>query len=169
MPRTLGQEDWLRLLDQDPLQAEKKYEALRLKLVKFFEWNNASSPEDLAQDVMFKAFKRIAEGQNIYAENPHSYFFGFARKVLQEAWKGHKFDELGPDHGTFIPSAEHMLDLKRCLENLPDEERKLIVLYQSEEPSSLCIRMGISIDNLRLRIHRIRRKLQDCCDGEVST
>ena len=79
-----GQDPLLRLLDPDPSAASEKLRRLRARLVRYFEWNQCSSPEDLAQESLMRCIRRLSEGQQVYAADPVSYIFGFAKTVLME-------------------------------------------------------------------------------------
>ena len=165
----------LSVLDPDPVCASEKYAALRLKLLKYFEWNRAAWPEDLAHEVICRALARIHEGQPVYASNPQSYFFGVARNVLMEHWKRMPdplpLSEAPETRMVSIEGAEQTerrLLLSECLQQLPPDDRDLIVRYYSE--GSDCVRqhMGISSNALRIRIHRIKARLEQWAATGIS-
>ena len=59
--------------------------------------------------------------------------------------------------------------LEKCLQELSPQERQLIEGYYQGERSQkvekrkqLAARMGIGIGELRVRVHRLRRKLNEC-------
>lgn len=45
-------------LDCDPTSAWEKYRGLRLRLVKFFEWNQCSFPEELADEALYRVARK---------------------------------------------------------------------------------------------------------------
>src|SRR5579863_7710552 len=77
-------ESLLRLFDQDRDWAGEKYELLRRKLIKFFEWNSCFPSEDLADET----FNRL--GQKIGKEEIRDvvgFAWGIAKNVRREARK----------------------------------------------------------------------------------
>jgi len=84
--------DYLRLFDPDPVRAAAKYADLFRRLVKFFEWRQCRSPEDLAQETMSRALAKIPS-VTIVALDPAAYFFGFAKNLVREDRKGARRDE----------------------------------------------------------------------------
>ena len=75
----------LTCLDPDRERAGIRYEIVRLKLVKFFEWRGCESPEDQADETINRVARRIDEGEVI--NNLESYFLGVARLLLLESEK----------------------------------------------------------------------------------
>jgi hypothetical protein len=64
----------------------------------------------------------------------------------------------------------HLACLRACLDRLPAAERRLALLAhrggereRAEARRRLAAELGISADDLRLSIHRLRRQLADCC------
>ena len=167
----------LACLDSDREQAGSEYEQLRKKLLKFFEWRGSPFPEDNADETLNRVARRIQEGVEI--KNLQSYLLGTARFVLQESFRR-------PEQGIInleqIPSpvdnktadqsdSETRLGcLEKCLRELPDESRHLISSYYEEycskkkERQQLAKQMGIPMNALRIRVHRIRIRLEQCVE-----
>ena len=80
----------LAQLDTDRQQAGTKYEALRRKLVKFFQWRGCSLPEDLADDTINRVARRVEEIAKTYERDPALYFYGVVNKILLEQLKKQK-------------------------------------------------------------------------------
>lgn len=166
----------LALLDEDRERAGEAYQAARLRLVKFFEWNNSGAPEEHADETINRVARKIEEGEQI--RTPPAYFLGVARHVLSEAYKRReaeraRLDEYARQDQT--PAADEESDvrrgcLERCLRELPAESRELIVEYYREEKRAkvewrrrLAERHGLATQNaLRIRAHRIRAQLEEC-------
>ena len=55
----------LACLDPDAETAGEKYEAIRQKLVKFFDWRGAHFPEDCADETLNRVTRKIDEGDVI--------------------------------------------------------------------------------------------------------
>ena len=179
-------------LDSDPERAAEKYEDLRHGLITFFECRRSHVPEDLADETINRVARRLAEGKDIYAGNPASYFYGVARNVLKEHWDARESAsasleamrpltislESGGQEAESLRLREKRLDcLERCLQGLASKDRDLISGYYSGETSvkvhnrkRLAERLGIPINALRIRALRIREKLEACverCQGSV--
>lgn len=165
----------LALLGEEPARAEELYRQLRERLLRFFEWNRCASPEDMAHETICRALRRFSEGQVLHAENPHSYFFGVAKNLLREQWKcaareplqlPDDFEGKGspPEPGVLYPVEQRIL-LGQSLRRLPPEESDLIVRYFSEGSDQLCATTGLSPNAIRIRVHRIRKKLEQYCCG----
>jgi DNA-directed RNA polymerase specialized sigma24 family protein len=180
-------ESLLRWLDPNREQAGEVYEQVRVKIMRFFEFQGCPFPEELADDTIQRAARKVSEGNVIRPTDPYIYFRGIARNVLLEYWKGRKkestmLDDLPPSNHPVINPAEvdnqrmartdkeRMLDcLDSCLGNLPDRSRNLFVEYNKDEKRgridnrmTLAKSIGIDITTLRNRIMRIREKLQKC-------
>lgn len=163
----------LALLAGESAGAEEQFRQLRAKLLRFFEWNHCQSPEDLAHETICRALRRFSEGQALTAENPHSYFFGIAKNLLREEWKRPASDPIHLpddfegegkplDSRTLYPVEQRIL-LGQSLRRLPPEESDLIMRYFTEGPDRLCAQTGVSPNAMRIRVHRIRKKLEQFC------
>ena len=172
----------LAVLDPDREAAGVKYEAIRARLLRLFEWRGCRTPESLADETIDRVSRRIDSGEEIQSEEPTAYFYGVARNVLKEYWTERKKEarseaemrvsERSPE-GESDPDQEE-LDVRlncldRCLASLPAESRELITrYYRSEKGEKISERMdlakGLEIapGTLRIRAHRIRRTLEDC-------
>ena len=57
--------------------------------------------------------------------------------------------------------------LRRCLARLPEDQRRLILRYHGEDDrirsrQELAEELGIALNALRIRAHRVRRDLEQC-------
>jgi len=177
---SLGQEAFdalLARLDSDREQAGRAYEDVRKKLLKFFEWRSCPFPEDYADEALNRVARRIQEGVQI--ENLQSYLLGTARFVLREAFRrpeqGQRNLEqisspIGKETADQGDSETRLQCLEGCLGKLPDESRRLISSYYEEysskkrERQQLAKQMGIPMNALRIRVHRIRIRLEECVE-----
>ncbi len=171
-------------LDSDPEQAAQKYVALRQRLAKFFECRGCNSTLDLADEVFNRVARRLSEGEIIRAADPAAYFYGVARNVLREYQESRErrfisLDELTPYETPLTDPTETELQgqqrqrldslmdcLEICLRELPEETRRLLLNYHRYEKrdrinarKEMAERMGITINALKIRVHRIRASL----------
>lgn len=177
----------LACLDQDRSRAAETYENVRRKLITFFECRGCFYAEDMADDTINRVARRLSEGTEIYANDPASFFFGVARRVLQEHWdaqskKAVPIDgllltkeivqdprELKEREANLLLLEQQIECLEKCLEELPPDNRELIIEYYHGEASArisnrkrLAEKLGIQVNALRLRALRIREKLETC-------
>ena len=81
-------EKLLALFDPDPDIAAIRYEEMRRRLRKFFEWNRVNDPDQLVDETFDRAARRIDEGVEV--RNLASYLTGIARLLLREYWVSHE-------------------------------------------------------------------------------
>lgn len=171
----------LAMLDHDRDQAAVKYEAIRRKLIRLFEWRGCEFPEDLADVTFDRVAKRMSEGVEVRSADPFGYFCGVAHLVYKEVWREMARKQKAFDSGDWPPSPpeeepeDHRLAcLKECLAQLPADQRHLLLEYHKGEDGNIRTRkrlageLDIPINALRIRVHRIRRKLEDCIESCLS-
>ena len=181
-----GFDKLLATLDTDRERAGAKYESLRVRLVKFFEWRNCESAEELTDTVFDRLVKKIQAGEQI--QNINAYSAAVAQFVFKEDCRRatHLFQTIEDN-----PAIENLtatggltetnetddsrLDcLEKCLAELPDENRRLVrAYYDTDERTMIATRkrladsLEVSLNNLRIRVCRLKAKLEvctkDCC------
>lgn len=166
----------LASLDPDRETAGQKYVLLRHKLVKYFEWHGAAFPDREADVTINRVARRMHEGQEVHSFN--AYCYGVARLVFSESLRAQQKErealECAPaaeaeEAGDELEDEARRACLDRCLRALPEEHRELIIGYYDDEKGRkierrkhLAARLGIPINALRIRAHRIRLKLEGC-------
>jgi DNA-directed RNA polymerase specialized sigma24 family protein len=167
----------LATLGPDRERAGERYERLRRKIIKFFEWRGCSWPEDHADDVLDRAMRRLDQGERI--ESLEGYCLGVARLVLREAAReGARRRAVLTDLAEAELPAEWPAEepqsscLDQCLALLPPADREVICEYyrgdkraRIDRRKALADRLGIRMNLLRLRAHRIRARLEACLRG----
>lgn len=166
---------FLLLLDPDRNRAGEQYENIRRKLVKFFQWRECELPEDHADEVLQRMIRKIAQGEDI--QNPFSYCYGVARKVLLEIRKNRMREQTAVEElSRSQTSANHKREpaeavecLNRCLQLLSPENTRLILKYYEDERGAkaenrkkLAEDLCIPLNALRIRAHRLREILERC-------
>jgi len=174
-PETLGM--FLARLSPDQEDAGKKYETLRIKLVRFFEWRGCHQTDYCADKTIDRVMQKMDEGQVI--SNFIGFVFGVARIVAKETWREQDHerpldDSVSPpvtERVTVEPEeAERRQDcFDRCIEALPADGRNLIISYYQDQGRKkidrrreLARKLGIPLNALRIRAHRIRKTLEEC-------
>ena len=160
-----------RLLEPDASCVDDGAQRCRSKLVKFFSWRRCEEPENLANETVSRLLKNIAEGQQISADHPYSYVYAIARNVFKEFLRDRKkratmtdVDELRD-----IPLPAQFADCRRlCLAQLSAAKLELLAMYYLDDVhrDDVAERHGLTINALRLQIHRhklaLRRCVEDC-------
>lgn len=172
----------LALLDPDPAKAARHYQLLRKKLTRLFEWRGARFPEDLADETVSRVARKLDEGVEIRSEDPYRYFCGVAHLVFKEVLRERKRERQLVDPGNWAPvqapdeepDDERMAVLQQCLDRLPEGNRHLILAYHEGERRErienrrlLADELDIPLNALRIRVHRIRAKLERCVEKRL--
>jgi DNA-directed RNA polymerase specialized sigma24 family protein len=165
----------LASLDEDRERAGEMYISIRARLVKFFEWRGCAAPDEIADETINRVTRKIFEGEHI--QNLQSYFYGVARLLFMETLKEQEKQRQALDHLSppILVVEDHTEKEARvacfegCLSRLPGEERSLIVGYHEEDRrakiehrKALAEKSEISLNALRITVHRIRIKLEKC-------
>jgi DNA-directed RNA polymerase specialized sigma24 family protein len=173
-------EKFLALLDADRETAGVKYESLRVRLIKFFEWRNCETAEELADTVFDRVLRKIAEGERI--QNLRAYSATVAQFVfkenlrnlarqnesLEENPNALNFAEQNPTEASEIENRRFDC-LEKCLSAMDLKTRKLLIAYHDTDERTI-IRMRrqiaesleISLNTLRIRVCRLKGKLENC-------
>jgi DNA-directed RNA polymerase specialized sigma24 family protein len=172
-------EKMLLWLDENRDVAGSKYEAIRLRLIKIFDYRRCTNSEELTDIVFDRVLKKIDENavpidRNAVSNdgNPALYFFKVANNIYRENLRKPITVELPDDIA--LDEAEDSIHpyyecLKKCLKTLSDENRNFIVGYYEEEKQAkinlhkkLAQSLGIQVKRLHSRAFRIRASLQKC-------
>lgn len=168
----------LVFLDPDRHQAGLQYETIRRRLVRLFEWRGFGNAEDLTDETFNRVARRIQEGTEVRSTDPYGYFCGVAHLLSKEVarraareraalereeWQPVAFVEEEPD------ADDRLACLRHCLQRLPNDQRNLVLRYHQENDhirsrQMLSQELGIPMNALRIRVHRVRRKLEDCVE-----
>jgi DNA-directed RNA polymerase specialized sigma24 family protein len=162
--------DLLQWLDSDRERAAEKYETIRNRLIMMFALRGFDNPEQLTDDTFDRVASKAARLIETYVGDPAVYFFGVARAVMMEGLK-RPVRDLMP---AVIVGGQNVSDqtydcLERCLGQLSESNRDLILQYYASENQSkvakrleLAQSLGVSPNALRLRVHKIRQALEKC-------
>lgn len=176
----------LNWLDADREQAAMKYEAIRLRLIKIFTCRGCTEAEELADETINRVTARVGEVAKGYQGDPAQYFYGVCQNVHHEyRRKANAQIDLDSVSPLATSPTEALAEdfeaeyecLESCLERLPAENRELVLKYYQQERrakidhrKSLAQELGIAVNALRIRAHRIRLALQKCvqdCLGQL--
>jgi len=168
---------FLATLDIDREKAGEKYEYIRLKLLKYFQWCGSDVPDIDADETINRVTRKIYEGQDIY--NLTGYIYGVAKLVHAESlMRRNRMRALDDGSlielssiGVKIEVANYHECLERCLGVLSDEDREVIIEYYRYQKTEkidgrkrLAARLGVSLNTLRVKMHRQRMNLEGCVE-----
>lgn len=186
-PQTSPKKDWvltkealdcfLTRLDPDRDRAGEKYEAIRLRLLKYFQWCGVVVPDVEVDETLNRVVRKIHEGENVY--NLSSYIYGVAKWVYAECLKKQTRNQPISDQEYEIEApvpedddpqvSERRTCLNNCLQTLPEESRLIIVEYyrhekreKSKHRKELAATRGMTVNALRISAHRLRLNLEAC-------
>jgi RNA polymerase sigma factor (sigma-70 family) len=168
--------DWL---NPDRDEAGNIYVQLRTDLTKIFIWNRCADPDGLTDEVFDRVARKVHDVRQTFEGDPRLFFYGVARNLIKENPKRIK-KEVSLE-GTDLPAPEAAGEdesaimreecLRPCLQKLSHEKRELILGYYAREKQAkidhrteMAQQLGISVETLRVRVHRIRGALEICIE-----
>ncbi|NJM52944.1 MAG: hypothetical protein HC846_05835 [Blastocatellia bacterium] len=128
----------------------------------------------MADEVFDRVCRKLKDIAPNYEGKKELYFYGVARKIHLEAQNKAKTTELDIDHLAIKNNVDEELNihyqcLEKCLQKLSAEDRNLVIGYYQHEKSAkidyrkeIAERLEITIDNLRIKIFRLRNDLKKC-------
>jgi DNA-directed RNA polymerase specialized sigma24 family protein len=167
----------LAWLSSDREQAAMKYENIRQTLIKLFTWNGWSDAEGLADETIDRVTQKLPGLKETYIGDPALYFYGVAKKViLERRRRNYARDEFQLAEPARLENDLDGVDsdpkfecLDRCIQKLSRRNRQLVLEYYQEEKRAkiefrreMAEKMGVEVNNLRVRMHRIRASLHKC-------
>jgi DNA-directed RNA polymerase specialized sigma24 family protein len=158
-----------RLLEPDAGSVEQGFRQCRLKLVEFFAWRHCEDPDNLADETISRLLRNVHNGQEILADNPYSYVYGIAsnvfREYLRDKGKAAALIDIEDVREVAAPATED--DCKKlCLDQLPQKKRELLATYYLcyEDREGIAAGLGLTLNALRLQVHRIKHGLKRCME-----
>ncbi|MGA8109089.1 MAG: hypothetical protein WBD46_16115 [Acidobacteriaceae bacterium] len=181
---TVTRESFARLLlklGSNPGDAGARYEALRKRLIFYFTRKGLDFTEDLADEVLDRLTRRLAEGVAI--GSAEAFALGIARHVAQEQFNkslqtegasGGFFDNIPAPSATSDVEAR-IAGMERCLQGLPRDDAALLESYYLGNRDGNLIRarrglaqeLGLAPAVIRQRVFFIRRRLRKCMERDA--
>ena len=175
---------FLEWLDEGADSDGQKYLEMRQRLVAYFDRKNALAPDELADETLNRAARRLMEEGRIETETPAKYCYTVARFVFLESLRGRENSSI-PLDDVMIRQADEkssariaderemkekmLVCLEQCTNKLEAANRDLIVRYYFGEERikidnrhRLAQSLGITVNALSIRACRIRDKLEAC-------
>ncbi|HEV8130588.1 MAG TPA: hypothetical protein VGQ81_05015 [Acidobacteriota bacterium] len=180
----------LACLDTNRELAGEKYERIRQRLTKFFQWRGCSNPEEYTDRTIDQVARKINEGVELRVSDPYLYFHGVALNIFKRQWREPELkglEDLPPSRNPAVNSGEsdkrelertekerRLECLDHCLNRLPRESLDLIAKYHMAEEGlnktnrmKLAEALNIPINALRIRASRVRVSIENCVDDCV--
>jgi RNA polymerase sigma factor (sigma-70 family) len=173
---------FLLWLHPDSDQAAQKHETIRGGLYRFFARRNYYDPDYLVDVTLSRVIAKIETIELHENVTQVGYIRGFAEHIYREALRHNKEDQLDPiaDQNKFSQpeSPDYSVQeqetscLHECLAKLKPEDRELLQKYYAPNRDRrelsrqrMAEEMGLTIDNLRVKVMRRREKLRTCLSG----
>lgn len=168
---------FLRWLDRDADKAAQRYESVRRNLITIFVRRGCHRSEELADETFNRVMRRLPQMIDTYEGEPARYIIVVARNLHLEYVKERDRLESLPEHDHTDLSVQPPDDSKEreyacldhCLKELSPQQRKLVMDYYQEDRRAkidnrklMADEMGIGLNALRIRAHRIRAMLEEC-------
>ena len=152
-------------------EAAVGYTNLRNSLVRFFQLKGDADADEAADATLDRVALKLS--QNTEIDNLTKYSFGVARLILLERLritaKNKKAHDGFYDKNIRDEAADYSI-YRECFGKLEQSEKEILKNYFAEMQSSaliiyrekLSVKYGISLNNLRLKVFRLRKRLDDC-------
>jgi DNA-directed RNA polymerase specialized sigma24 family protein len=159
----------LHWLDPDRDLAGVKYETIRLRIIKIFTCRGCSAADELADETINRVTLKLKGLTDTYVGDPALYFYGVANNVFLEYLRP-------PRKVTPVPEPADDVEveyecLEKCMAELSETSRELVLHYYQDDKRAkidhrkeMADRLGIAMNALRIRAHRIRKTLQACVE-----
>jgi DNA-directed RNA polymerase specialized sigma24 family protein len=168
----------LQRLASDRDLAGERYVELSRRLRSVFQYRHCPDPDDLVHETLDRAGRRLLElGSKYEGTDPTPYVFGVAWNVARESFRRRSPEPLPegkeiPDPGPDDPEEAKELRgtcLDRCLEQLAEDDRAVALKYyrgekgaRIQQRAALARDLKVSPNALRLKVHRVTRRLRQC-------
>jgi RNA polymerase sigma-70 factor (ECF subfamily) len=146
--------------------------APRIALYGLRHLRDEHAAQDLTQQVLVKTLEALRSGRLRQADKLASFVLGTCRMTVLDLRRGTQrkqrlLEQFGADLQWRVQPHMTQLDqeqLRRCLQNLKERERTVIVLsfYDEQTAADVANFLGVSEANVRVIRHRAIHQLRDC-------
>ena len=174
-----GLEALLLCLDSDRQRAAERYRQLHLKISRLYEWRGCPSPDELADETLDRVASKLEAGVEIHS--PESYIARVAYLVFRELVRREQRrraalqavkNEPRPIPEELPEDDQRQRCFDQCLGGIDPAERQHLLRYYEGDKSvkienrrQLTEDLGVAAGTLRIRMHRIRQRLEKCIRG----
>jgi DNA-directed RNA polymerase specialized sigma24 family protein len=164
----------LEWLSPDRDTAAKKYEWIRLRLMKIFVSRGVSTPEEAADKTINRVARKIPTIRTRYKGDPAYYFYRVGSFIAHESLREeerHRRALSQMQAPAPIDDEEEYGQLQECLRKLAAPERDLVLRYYQlggyskiDHRRKIAEEMGLTRNALAIRACRIRSELLKCVE-----
>ena len=173
---------FLSWLSADRDTAGRKYEDIRRRMILILECRGCTQGEEVADEAINRFIRRLPELIKTYKGDPFPYILVIARNIQHEFEKKKVLPlpdniELSADP-VEIDEADQLVHdcLDKCLGLLEGQSRDLLLDYYLNDKQKkidfrrrLAKQLGIAVNALRIRVHRLRRSVHTCMNKCLGT
>lgn len=159
-------QDWQAFCQGDDSAMERLYHRHSPALFSFclYLCGDRTKSEDIVQD-SFMSLMAQREGNKI-SRSVRSWLFATARNLvynLSRRISHQSLDSLSEDHLATNINPDINLIIDRIISSLPPDERELLLLreHQGFSVSDIAQMLNLSKENVRIRLYRIRKRIQE--------
>lgn len=164
-------EGLLNWLDTDKDVAAEKYKSIHQRLIQIFLSRNAFPADELADQTMDRAARRLDYLVKEYKGDPALYFYAVANKIFLEYLRKPKYEPLA--HNVTLNEVEednsYYECMSKCLQGLLPEQRELMIEYfkyrkqtKINHHKKMAKKLKLDLSTMRTRVYRIRMSLEEC-------
>jgi len=143
--------------------------------------NNREDAEEISQDVFLKAYQSLSTFERKSKFSTWLYRIAYNAAISKTRKKrvemvaieetvitNYSLDEIGRNMNE-LEENDRQLILEKALQRLPEEDNLLITLFYKNENSieEISDITGLSVSNVKVRLHRIRKKLYEEMNGLI--
>jgi DNA-directed RNA polymerase specialized sigma24 family protein len=158
----------LSALHPDRDCAAVEYEKLRERIAALLKWWGTLDSEALADETLDRVARKLDEGTTIAEGSFGAYVRGVARMVFYESGRRSRRESTGwsaAPRETAATDTDVHERLDACLTRLEAADRELVLRYYGAGKAAdirhkLALELGISPAALRIRVLRIRQRLE---------
>jgi RNA polymerase sigma-70 factor, ECF subfamily len=146
--------------------------APRIRLYGLRHLRDEHASQDLTQQVLITTLEALRAGRLREPEKLASFVLGICRMTVLELRRGAQrkerlLEQFGADLLRPVPTSMPLLDqgqLTRCVQNLKERERAVIVMtfYDEQTSADVASFLRVSEANVRVIRHRAIHQLRDC-------
>ena len=170
----------LAMLHSDREVAGRMYEETRNRLIRLFRLWGCTDAEAQADETFNRVARKVAQGQVREPSKPFPFIAGVARNVFLEWLRKQRRipipgpgSEDGPPYSQPEEEPDFRLEyVRQCLKTLAAAHCRLLLRYFEDKErirsrKILCEELGIPMNALRIRVHRLRRKVEACVEEKL--
>ncbi len=171
-------DEYLGQLREGDLLTQNHFHKYFTALMKVKLQSRLKSPEaikDVQQETFVRFYAALREGKIRQPKSLGSYVNSMCNNVLKESWRhDDPAVSLDGDDAPELPAApfdlSKMIDdqqaaqkVQKVIEQLPERDRRVLraIFFEERDKDDVCRELDITRDNLRLLLHRAKRKFRD--------